>query len=220
MVGVSLSRGYRDASHCLISLNGQYACSHCFSVDGAPTCPPTTSRCPFSALFKPDVSASRWGGSRAVPEASLADIRDKTGEKTVWRKDWDVANESIRAANWGGQPESPALDILSCALSPAFQPNPANNVAEWRCEPVTLLQGKETTWTPGPLTVSELNQLQLQPGEDTKAPTQPGDRESLWPELYNYNTHQTSIQATRPNTWPPLQFNGTLITHFWCTTYS
>lgn len=45
-------------------------------------------------------------------EACLADMRDKSGEKTACRKDWDVANESIRAANWGGQPESPVLWIL------------------------------------------------------------------------------------------------------------
>lgn len=44
-------------------------------------------------------------------EACLADMRDKTGGKTACRKDWDVANESIRAANWGGQPESPVLWI-------------------------------------------------------------------------------------------------------------
>lgn len=63
-------------------------------------------------------------------EACLADIRDKTGEKTVWRKDWDVAHESIRAANWGGQPESPVLWMfgLSAALSaPAVQLSPPNN---------------------------------------------------------------------------------------------
>lgn len=55
-------------------------------------------------------------------EACLADMRDKTGEKTAWRKDWDVANESIRAANWGGQPESPVLWIfcVSNVLSPIF----------------------------------------------------------------------------------------------------
>lgn len=45
-------------------------------------------------------------------EACLADMRDNSGEKTACRKDWDVANGSIRAANWGGQPESPVLWIL------------------------------------------------------------------------------------------------------------
>lgn len=56
------------------------------------------------------------------PEACMADMRGETRERTVWRKDWDVANESIRAANWGGQPESPVLWIFSVnnVWSPVF----------------------------------------------------------------------------------------------------
>lgn len=59
------------------------------------------------------------------PEACMADMRGKTREKTVWRMDWDVANESIRAANWGGQPERPVLRTFSVnnVLSPVFLDN-------------------------------------------------------------------------------------------------
>lgn len=59
--------------------------------------------------MKHDVSLPGGKGLMLSSDACLADIQDKTEEKTAYIKDWDVAIESIRAANWGGQPETLAL---------------------------------------------------------------------------------------------------------------
>ncbi|KAJ4938979.1 hypothetical protein JOQ06_028442 [Pogonophryne albipinna] len=74
----------------------------------------------LSLLYR---NSTSWlpGGKRVLlcAEACMADMKDETRERTACRKDWDAANESIRAANWGaGNQSSPSPPLSTAQRNP------------------------------------------------------------------------------------------------------
>lgn len=70
-----------------------------------------------------------------------AAVAAQSGGGTAWRKDWDVANVSIRAANWGAGPESPVLGSFCVNNTPSLlQMIPPNTC--WTRQEVTRTKKK------------------------------------------------------------------------------